>query len=195
MDGNLNHPKKGDRITVEPIRGQKDIEAIKRLLADRPRDLCLFTFGVNTNLRASDLLRLTIGQVRGKMPGDGLLLKEKKTGNKRHITLNEAVTDSVNSYLAACGGNDGERLFRGIRGPLTVPSVHRLVKGWCRAVGLKGNYGSHTLRKTWGYHARVTFGESIPVLMAAFGHSSQEQTLAYLCVQPEELEKVYMNRL
>jgi hypothetical protein len=41
--GNLNHPVKGSRITVEPIRDPKDIETIKRLLATSPRDLLLFT--------------------------------------------------------------------------------------------------------------------------------------------------------
>ena len=38
---------------------------------------------------------------------------------------------------------------------MTVSSVHRLVKSWCRDIGLKGNYGSHSLRKTFGYHQRL----------------------------------------
>jgi hypothetical protein len=37
---------------------------MKRLLANRPRDLALFTLGINTTLRASDLLLITEGQVR-----------------------------------------------------------------------------------------------------------------------------------
>ena len=56
--GNLNHPKKGVKIKVRPIKQMKDIKAIKKLLTDNPRDLCLFTLGINTNLRASDLLNL-----------------------------------------------------------------------------------------------------------------------------------------
>ena len=78
---------------------------------------------------------------------------------------------------------------------LTVPSVHRLVKGWCRAINLKGNYGSHSLRKTWGYHQRVTFSVGLPELMVAFNHSTQRQTLDYLCVQPEEIRSIYENEL
>lgn len=192
---NPNHPKKGDRIAVEPIRRQEDIEALKLLLADRPRDLCLFTMGINTNLRASDLLRIKIGQVKGKKPGEGLLLKEKKTGKPRHVTLNRAVVESVAGYLKAEPGDDSETLFRGQRGPLTVPTVSRMVKDWCRSAGLAGNYGAHSMRKTWGYHMRVTYGQSIPVLMSIFGHSSERQTLTYLCVQPSEIEGVYSNEL
>jgi hypothetical protein len=76
-----------------------------------------------------------------------------------------------------------------------VPSVHSLVKSWCRAINLKGNFGSHSLRKTWGYHQRVTFGVDIPRLMVCFNHSTQRQTLDYLCIQPEEIKGVYENEL
>ena len=58
--GNPNHPKKGSQIKVDPIKKLKDIKAIKKILANKPRDFALFTIGINTNLRASDLLRLTI---------------------------------------------------------------------------------------------------------------------------------------
>ncbi|MDX2441674.1 MAG: hypothetical protein QNK40_14125 [Desulfobacterales bacterium] len=42
-------------------------------------------------------------------------------------------------------------------------SMSRLVKGWCNVINLKGNYASHTLRKTWGYHQRVTFNVGITI--------------------------------
>jgi len=48
---NTNHPKKGSRITVEPIRKIEDIKSIKKLLSDRPRDHLLFTMGINNGLR------------------------------------------------------------------------------------------------------------------------------------------------
>jgi len=50
---NPNHPEKGSLIKVEPIRKMKDIKAIKKLLHDKPRDLCLFILGINTNLRVA----------------------------------------------------------------------------------------------------------------------------------------------
>ena len=74
---NPNHPKKGSTIKVEPIRRLKDIETIKKLLADKPRDLALFTVGINTNLRASDLLNLKVYQVRNLKPNDEIEIKEK----------------------------------------------------------------------------------------------------------------------
>jgi integrase len=196
---NPNHPKLGSSIKVDPIRSKRDIATIKKMLTDRPRDLALFTLGINTNLRASDLLRIKVGQVRGLKPGYEITLKEKKTGKNRRITLNKAVISAVNSLLATQeyrDSQDNDYLFRSQRASvLTVQSVHRLVKSWCGAINLKGNYGSHTLRKTWGYHQRVTFGVGLPELMVAFNHSSQRQTLDYLCVQPDELKNIYQNEL
>jgi integrase len=192
---NFNHPERGSQIKVEPIRKKKDIQAIKKMLSDNPRNQALFTIGINTNLRASDLLSIKAGQVRDLKPGDSIQVKEKKTGKFRTITLNKACTGAIHKLLQTRPYKDGEPLFVGQRGSLTVPSVVRLVKSWCRAINLKGNYGSHTLRKTWGYHQRVSFGTDIPRLMICFNHSSQRQTLDYLCVQPEEIKDVYENEL
>ena len=192
---NFNHPKKGSSTRVEPIRSLNDIKSIKKLLQDNPRDLCLFTLGINTNLRASDLLQITAGQVWNSKPWDELTLKERKTGKHRRITLNKAAVSSIKGLLSSRPYQDNGPLFLGQRGPLTVPSVNRLVKQWCKAINLKGNYGSHTLRKTFGYHQRVTFGMGIPELMTVFNHSSQKETLEYLCVQPDEVKSLYANEL
>lgn len=192
---NFNHPARGSQIKVEPIKKKRDIESIKKLISDNPRNQALFTLGINTNLRASDLLSIKAVQVRELKPGDSIELREIKTGKFRMVTLNKACILAIQRLLASRPYDDIEPLFVGQRGPQTVPSVHRLVKSWCKAINLKGNYGSHTLRKTWGYHQRVTFGTDIPRLMICFNHSSQRQTLDYLCVQPEEIKDVYENEL
>jgi integrase len=202
---NMNHPKAGSTIKVEPIKDLKDIKTIKTLLADKPRDLALFTLGINTNLRASDLRRITAGMIRTiekteyctvPVIAQEIELKEKKTGKTRRITLNDTVQVALQGLLATRPYADDEPIFSGRDGTaLTVPSIHRLVKSWCRAINLAGNYGSHTLRKTWGYHQRVTFGVDLPVLMVCFNHATPRQTLNYLCIQPEELRDVYENEL
>ena len=190
---NPNHPKKDSTIKVEPIRELRDIKSIKKLLADNPRNLCLFVLGINSNLRASDLLRITAEQVRDLQAGDEFTLKEKKTGKERRITLNKSAARAIQDLLDSCHIPDDQPIFFSQRGNvLTVPSVNRLVKSWCRAINLKGNYGSHTLRKTFGYHQRVQLNTSIPELMVMFNHSSQRQTLDYLCIQPDEIRDAYM---
>jgi integrase len=196
-----NHPEKGSTITVAPIRSKAKINDIKRLLSDSPRDLCLFTVGINVALRASDLVRLTVGQVRHLKVGDLLRINEKKTAGRkapRPITWNQACVEAVAAWLPKHPNPaDAAPLFPSQKGggAITVPHVHRLVKGWCARVGLKENYGSHSLRKTWGYHQRTTFGTDIGVIMQALGHSRPNITMRYLCIQPKDIETAYLNTL
>jgi len=171
----------------------KDIQNIKKLLADHPRGLALFTIGINTNLRASDLLSLTAGQVRGLKPGEDIEIRERKTGKLRRITLNKACISVINQLLASKAYNDQDRLFLGQRGPITVSYLNRMVKTWARALNLRGNYGSHSLRKTFGYIKHIEQGASLPELMVCFNHSTQRQTLDYLCIQEAAIRNIYMN--
>ena len=192
---NFNHPKEGSTTKVDPIKSKKHIQNIKKLLADRPLDFALFTVGINTNLRASDLLSIKVHQVKDSAPGDEIVLNEKKTKKPRRISLNKPCISAIQGLLASREYSDEDYLFTGQRGVLTVPTVNAKVKSWCKAINLKGNYGGHTLRKTFGYHQRVRFGTDLPTLMEIFNHSTQKQTLAYLCVQPDEIRNVYENEL
>lgn len=195
-NGNQNHPHKGSVIAVEPIKSLKAIGTIKTLLANKPRDLALFVVGINTALRGSDLVSLTAGEVRAILADpDGGIKRERKTGKKRRLTANRAVRAVLTNHLATRHFADDAFVFQGQRGPITPQYLWQLVKGWCAAINLPGHYGAHTLRKTWGYHQRVTFGVDIPTLMDIFGHATQKQTLTYLCIQPEEIRSLYANEL
>ncbi len=193
-----NHPKKGAAIKVEPIRDRAAIAEIKRNLIDagKWRDYCLFTLGINTAYRASDLLALTVGQVEHLRPGDVLDIKERKTRTYRAATLNHAAWVALDDWLRFHPRRDDPDapLFLSARrdGPLSVSTLSRMVKTWCREAGLHGRYGSHSLRKTWGYHQRKLSDAPLPLLMTAYGHSSEAQTLRYLFIQERELRDLFL---
>ena len=187
-----NHPQKGSSIKVEPVRDLKAIKRIKKYLADKPRDLCLFTLGINTAYRANELLSIKVSDVEHLKIGDVLELKQSKVKKYRGVTINKNVVESVSLIIANHKYESDDYLFYSLHGSvLTVSAVNRLVKMWCRENGLKGNYGSHTLRKTWGYQQRVQNNAPIPLLMEAFGHTTQKQTLDYLGVQSHEIQELY----
>ena len=188
---NPNHPVSGSTIKVEPIRDKRAITRIKKVLEDHPRDLCLFTLGINTAYRANELLSIRVRQVRSLNVGDVLELKQSKTHKYRPVTLNRMAISAIQTWLETSQLQDKDNLFMGQRGCLTVTTVSTMVKTWCQDVGLKGNYGSHTLRKTWGYWQRTERGTAIPLLMEAFGHATQRQTLAYLGIQSDEIAQIY----
>lgn len=197
---NANHPKKGSTIKVEPIRDLKAIKRIKKLREDAPRDLCLFTLGINTAYRANELLSITVGQVDYLRPGDVLDIKQTKNKRYRPTTLNAAAVASIDAWLAHHPNPKGDELLFPSQkggGAIQVSSLVRMMKSWCADAGLKGNFGSHTLRKTWGYHQLRGNTETaphlvLPLLMEAYGHATQRQTLDYLCIQSDEVANLFM---
>lgn len=177
---NPNHPEKGSRITVQPIRAEKNIKRVRRLLKDNPRDLLLFTIGINNGLRISDLLKLKVGDVKDLQPRETLKIRETKTSKDNVLMINKSVHGVLKQYLDEAGAEDEDYLFKSRNGDnksLTRETVNKMVKEWTKS--FKGNYGTHTLRKTFGYIQRTKYGVSFEVLCKRFGHSSPAITMRY----------------
>lgn len=155
---NPNHLVKGGAIWVEPIRDLKAIRHIKSLLKDRSRDLCLFTLGINTAYRANELLSLNVGHIMIAKQGSRLTIKQSKTKEYRTAYLNAVCIKSIQQWLVQHPSPSLiMQLFpsrkrnrqTGCYQALQVSTLTAMVKGWCYEVQLNGNYGSHSLRKTW----------------------------------------------
>ena len=202
---NPNHPRKGASIKADPIRELEVVARIKDRLAaqGQERNLCVFIVGINTAWRANELLSLRVRDVQLSESEGRLELKQSKTGHYRITPLNRSACQALVRWLDIYQKEFPYRfrpnapLFPSRRGGgvLLVSSLSKMVKGWCRASGAPGNFGSHTLRKTWAYHQRVTFGEPVPLISRALGHSSEAETLAYIGILPQEVDRLYSNEL
>ena len=197
MRTNTNHPKKGSSIKVEPIRNLEDIKAIKQLLQNKPRDLLLFTIGINNGLRIGDILKLKVKQVQGLKPGETLRIREQKTDKDNILLINKAVHRELANYLGIARLEPDDYLFKSKKGsgPITVSAANRLVKSWCKAINLRGNYGTHSLRKTFGYIQRIKYGVGFEVLCKRFNHSSPAVTMRYLGIEDKEVNGILMNEI
>ena len=195
--GNANHPKKGDRISVEPIRKIKDIKAISKLISGNPRDHLLFIMGINNGLRAGDLVKLRVKDVRYLKVSDTLTIKESKTGKDNILVINKTVYGALQNYLDTVQPDDDAFVFASRKGDSHIQSqaVSKLVKKWTREINLKGNYGSHTLRKTWGYVQRTVHGVGFEIICKRYNHSSPAITMRYLGIQDKEVHSVLMNEV
>ena len=191
---NKNHPKKGARTAVDPIRSRKDINSISKLLSDKPRDLVLFKMGINNGLRTGDLLGLKVKDVRKMKPGDSITIRENKTGKENVLMINKAVYKALRGYLDKENPDDGDYLFPSQKGGHLQPlAVNKLMKKWTSAINLEGNYGCHTLRKTFGYIQRTVYGVGFEILCKRFGHSNPAITMRYLGIQDKEVNGILMN--
>ncbi len=195
--GNANHPKKGDRIAVDPIRNLKDIKAISKMTESNPRDHLLFLMGINNGLRAGDLVKLKVRDIRYLKVGDHLTVKESKTGKDNILVVNKTVFKALRNYLDTMRPNDEDYVFasRKGNGHLQSQAVSKLVKKWTKAINLKGNYGAHTLRKTWGYIQRTMHGVGFEIICKRYNHSNPSITMRYLGIQDKEVHQTLMNEI
>lgn len=191
---NKNHPQKGSSTVVEPIREEKDIKAIRKLLSDNPRNHLLFVMGINNGLRTGDLLKLRIKDVAGMRPGDSINIMEGKTGKQNILVINKTVHKVLTQYLTESNLSGDDYLFKSRKGnhPLTIQAVNAYVKKWTSAINLKRNYGAHSLRKTWGYFQRINYGVGFEVICKRFNHASPAVTMRYLGITDKEVQSILM---
>lgn len=181
---------------MQPFRRKTDIERIKRVLSKRPRDLALFVVGINAGLRGSDLLVLRWSDVLGR---DGAIreiieLSERKTGNRRKIAVSDAMRQALHGWFHEVGASKRDGLlFPGRDGAvMSIQRLHQLVNEWAELASLRGNWGSHSLRKTYGYFLYQQ-GVGVALLMKMFGHSSQSITLRYIGIEQEDIDEANLN--
>jgi integrase len=186
---------------VEPIRDRKKIAQIKNLLRGqrRYRDLLLFVVGINTALRVSDLLKLQIGdfvELGGKIKSR-FWIREEKRGKRNEVIINDSIQETLTEYLAAypaVSNTTDHFVFFNTRSgdfadPIKRGQAWKFISAICEEVGLRGNYGTHTLRKTWGYHARLS-GVDLALIMHQLNHNSLTYTKRYIGITDDELEAV-----
>ena len=133
------------------------VQVIKHLLeAERNlRDLVLLSTGIDTMLRASDLLKLTVGDVMGfdgKMKEE-IQLHQKKTGTGIQVALSPYTRDKLKLWITQTRKNLSDFLFTGTRRgkneKISGRQYQRLVKKWVAAVRLNpDDYSTHSIRRT-----------------------------------------------
>ncbi len=185
---------------VQPIRKKTDLEAIKKILKKRNlRDYALFVLGINSGLRISDLLRLQVEDVldpssRRMKIAQRIRIREKKTGKTKDFPLNTAARSALSEYLHHAGLPKNSPLFPSRKGgrQLTTRHAHRIISAAAKKAGITERIGTHTMRKTFAYHAYKS-GVDISLLQKLLNHASQTETLRYMGILRDDLDQVYEN--
>ena len=178
---------------VEPIRDKKNIIKIENYLIKVNKSYALiFILGINTGLRISDILSLRVSDVKNKIDVN---IKEKKTGKLKRFPLNIKLQKLLYEYLNEYENqNDANLLFIGNRGSrINRSTVYRFINKAVDVLNINvGAVGTHTMRKTFGYHHYKMFND-IALLQKILNHSSPSITLRYIGITQEEIDNSYKN--
>lgn len=190
-------------MKVEPIRDLGKIEEIKqRLKVTDYRNYLLFIVGIYLGRRISDIRIMKVGDLKA----DKIKIKEKKTGKPIYLPINEEIRQAATAYSKAMKMDDDEYIFKsktykskgenkGTKGnvpdskgdyPLSRFQAYKIINEVCRACGIPetDGIGTHTLRKTFGYHFYQQTHD-VATLQMIFNHSSQAVTLQYIGINSD----------
>lgn len=195
--------KEDEKQEVFPFRSQEDLDAMHNYFVEHKQDRndLMFVVGINIGLRASDLLELKWENVMdedGKIydtVDEGVTVKEKKTKKFRTFYLNSSCKTALLSYYEKHQPQRTDYIFSSRKGGnIDVRSACKILKTAAKACGIKYNVGTHSLRKTFGYHqlkAHQNDALFLCQLQKMFGHTSPEVTLRYCGLENEQLRQYY----
>ena len=168
---------------VEPIRTRSKIERVKQVLKlKKERDFLLFVMGINCGLRISDLLKLKISDVKNKTH---IEITEQKTGkNKRCYNR---IKSAQCNYIK--NKKPEQWLFASQKGPKAITRIqaYRIIKDASKIAGLDEHIGTHSLRKTFGYHFYQQT-KDVALLQNILNHSSPNVTLRYIGINQDIID-------
>jgi integrase len=175
-------------MKVEPI---KDIDTIRDIMnylkSDNERDYVMFTTGIYTGLRISDILRLRVCDVRDRKV---LRVKQKKTGEVVEIPVNAKLKKIYKDYCKDKDEMDyliaNERM--GVSIPIKRDRAYKIMNKVAKIYRLD-RIGTHTLRKTCGYHMYKNNGNNIGLVMKVLGQKNSASTLNYIGLNDLDVKK------
>lgn len=185
MPSEKKKSKKDEIKDVQPIRSKEKLKdmkwSLKRHCSDR--DYILFLIGINTGLRVSDLLNLKIKDIKGKKK---VSIKEGKTKKVRLIQLS-GIYEEINDYIKTLEGT--EWMFPSRKGDKAISRIqaYRQLNKAAEMVDMPDGIGTHTMRKTFGYHYYKKHSD-IAALQTILNHSHPSITLKYIGITDEEIE-------
>ena len=177
---------------VYPIKDDSIVNKMLELMkADgNNRIHLLFTIGIRTGYRISDILTLTYEDIRGQIR---ITLKEKKTKKIRGIAIHE---DIQKAFIDYDNGGTG-LLFTSNSNRNKGKAISRIyvvneLKKYAELAGFMENVGSHTMRKTFGYRIyRNT--NNLATVQKLLNHSNSSHTLRYIGIEAEQLDEAVMS--
>ncbi|ECP9685362.1 site-specific integrase [Listeria monocytogenes] len=191
---------------VQPIKNLEKIALMKTILSQGDfgeRNVLLFSIGINTAYRISDLLSLKLSDVleiyRQKVRVKSRLkMTEQKTEKNNSVILTKKLQKDiwdfvVKEHAKAIDQQDLDhylftsRKKKAGERPLTRQQGWYIISEAGKKAGLE-NLGTHSMRKTFGYHLYKN-GVGLELIQVLLNHSSPRITLRYIGIEQEDKDQ------
>lgn len=177
---------------VQPIRSRVKLEEVGQLLFDHhEKYYVMLRIGVTTGLRISDIINLQVKDIKGR---NYISLVEKKTKKSKTFMLNSKTRQLCESFIDKFNLKEDDYIIfsnkknkDGSSKGISRQQAYEVLSIAGAKAGLQ-NFGTHSLRKTFGYFHYQQF-KDIAMLQEIFNHSSPTITLRYIGLMQEHIDK------
>lgn len=171
----------------------KEVWAIRiRLqLAGHARDLALFDLGIDSKLRACDLMQLRVKDIcHSDRVAARAIVMQQKTKRPVQFEITEQTRDAVSAWIRMNGLRADDFLFpcsrSGKSGHLSTRQYSRIVHSWVSQLGVDpAAYSTHSIRRTKAslIYRRTKNLRAVQLLL---GHTKLESTVRYLGIEVDD---------
>jgi len=170
-------------MKVQPLLANEISQAAELLKSGNDktakRNYLLFLIGCNTGLRISDLLGLTLADLKSGR------IMQQKTKKTVYIPVIQELITYTEGFCKICGLSDNDLIFNSMqKRRLSYIQAYRIMKEIGNKLGK--NTGCHTTRKTFG---RMLYDKTKDVALTAqaLGHKDLSSVLHYIGKTDDEL--------
>ena len=170
----------------------KDIWAMRRRLQQehRSRDLALLNIGLDSKLRACDLVSLKVRDIsHGEHVASRATVQQKKTKRPVQFEITTPARDAAEAWIREAGLRNEDYLFpsRTHHSPhICTRQYARMLREWLQDIGLDWHdYGTHSMRRT---KATLIYRKTMNLraVQLLLGHSDIASTVRYLCIEVDD---------
>lgn len=182
-----------NKVAQLAMAGQKPTEKLRRQAHAALRDLALFNTGIDTMLRASDLLKLRVidvcdhtGVIVEEFP-----IRQKKTGEPHIVQLLLPAREALKAWIDLVGKTHDEFVFTSLSNcnygePIRRNQYANLVKKWADYARLDPRrHSTHSMRRTKSA-AVYAATKNLAACRELLGHKNIGSTAHYLGIDKRE---------
>lgn len=181
--------KTQNKMYIENIISEREFEKLIRACKDNKRDYTIIMTLANTGLRISELLSLTINDIKKES-----IYIYGKGGKGRELILSPQLKKILNDYIENHRMKTHKRmLFTGERGALKRNAINKMLLKYQKKTGIsKNKMHPHSFRHFYAKYL-INKGVGLDVIQTLLGHENINTTAIYTKSSKKELISIINN--